>query len=69
MSDSFVLGAFAGCEGMLPAPAIVPEVQGAKVQKETTESIAAERKKNEVFKEIYVVKDGQTLWESAQISG
>ncbi|MEI5991080.1 LysM peptidoglycan-binding domain-containing protein [Enterococcus crotali] len=79
MSDSLVLGASVGGEaGTAPvadtttvapesAP-VAPEVEQSTG--ETTENSATTQSKaKEVPKEVYVVKDGQTLWEIAQDSG
>ncbi|WP_207694664.1 hypothetical protein DOK67_0000457 [Enterococcus sp. DIV0212c] len=74
MSGSLVLGASAGGswtpetagDGVsVPAPV----VEGAQSQTTDNPTSTAESKQNEEPKEVYVVKDGQTLWEIAQDSG
>lgn len=80
MSSSLVLGASVG-GGMESAPVTVeggeaitptptPEIPQAEPKEETTtENTVAENKEKEAPKEVYVVKNGQTLWEIAQDSG
>ncbi|MGX7245896.1 LysM peptidoglycan-binding domain-containing protein [Enterococcus quebecensis] len=84
ISDSVVLGASAGgavsvptagvgADAPPPAP-VVPSVQEIDPPKrettaEGTSTSSAENKNSEAPKEVYIVKDGQTLWEIAQDSG
>ncbi|MGX7202877.1 hypothetical protein BCR22_11175 [Enterococcus plantarum] len=80
MSSSMVLGASAGGGmesvpvtadgGTAIAPPLTPVVPQAEPKKETTsENTVAEDKEKEAPKEVYIVKNGQTLWEIAQDSG
>ncbi|MGM0219619.1 LysM peptidoglycan-binding domain-containing protein [Enterococcus sp. AZ126] len=79
MSSSLVLGASAGGTASAPVtadggaaiiPAPTPPATQAEPKQETaTENTIAEQKEKEAPKEVYVVKDGQTLWEIAQDSG
>ncbi|MGX7137324.1 hypothetical protein RV15_GL000300 [Enterococcus silesiacus] len=81
MSDSVVLGASVGGTETAPVNAdttavmpesapVAPEVEQT-TEEATAQSTATETesKANEPPKEVYVVKDGQTLWEIAQDSG
>ncbi|MEI5994619.1 LysM peptidoglycan-binding domain-containing protein [Candidatus Enterococcus mansonii] len=82
MSDSLILGASAG-GGVVstPPPSSVieqstpesaPDVQKTDADSKTdatTPERNTESQKNEVPKEVYIVKSGQTLWEIAQDTG
>lgn len=73
MSSSLVLGASAGgatsstvtAEGTVDAATQTPATPAASVSK----TVTSETNVNEIPKEVYIVKEGQTLWEIAQDSG
>lgn len=73
MSDSLVLGASVGGEAVNADTAAVMPKSAPEVEQptgETTENSAATQSKTKAApKEVYVVKDGQTLWEIAQDFG
>ncbi|MBM7689423.1 hypothetical protein BCR24_10445 [Enterococcus ureilyticus] len=80
MSDSLILGASAGGGGTVSAPvttddseaptsASIPQAAQTQQESNLSSDVASEDKNNEVPKEVYVIKAGQTLWEIAQDSG
>ncbi|OTN88249.1 hypothetical protein A5819_000701 [Enterococcus sp. 7E2_DIV0204] len=70
MSSSMILGASVGGGEVVTPVAPIPTTQTAEKPKTTeAENASAVSKEKEVPKEVYIVKEGQTLWEIAQDSG
>lgn len=70
MSSSMILGASVGGGEVVTPVAPIPTTQTAEKPKTTeAENASAVSKEKEVLKEVYIVKEGQTLWEIAQDSG
>ena len=71
MSSSMILGASVGGGEVVTPVAPIPTTQTAEKPKATeeAENASAVSKEKEVPKEVYIVKEGQTLWEIAQDSG
>ncbi|ALS37120.1 LysM repeat protein [Enterococcus rotai] len=70
MSSSMILGASVGGGEVVTPVAPIPTTQTAEKPKATeAENASVVSKEKEVPKEVYIVKEGQTLWEIAQDSG
>lgn len=68
MSNSLVLGASVGGNEAMPVPVPASSQQQAELPVESSAEAeqTVESQKSETPKEVYVVKNGETLWEIAQ---
>ncbi|MDA9471745.1 LysM peptidoglycan-binding domain-containing protein [Enterococcus sp. 5H] len=68
MSNSLVLGASVGGNETMPVPVPASTEQQAELPVESSAEAeqTVESQKSETPKEVYVVKNGETLWEIAQ---